>query len=335
MQFMQLMQLDPRLAGVAATQWGLFTTAQAIAAGYSELEIKRHLRAEVWTRLRRGIYIETCLLPAGEAERHVVMTRAVLLRVGGGAFASHVTAAAVHGLVLLEPDLSLVHITVPGLKSSRTEAGVHYHAAVVPPGRVQNVLGVPVTDIAWTIVDMARESTFEQGVVTAEGALWRAQTTSDSLRFVLLHCLDWAGARNAGRVVSFASNGSESPGESLGRIAFEQHGLPAPQQQMRIHDRRGFIARVDYLWLLFRTIGEFDGRSKYEGDATSETLYAEKRREDRLRDAGFEVVRFGWSDVRSQSAALAARVRAAFARGIQREALDVDALTREAGSRAV
>jgi very-short-patch-repair endonuclease len=311
------MSLDPRLAGIATSQHGLFTASQALGVGYSEREIKYLARTKEWARLRRGVYIEAHLLPDDDLAQHVVRARAALLCVKDGAFASHSTAAAVHGLAVLDPDLTTVHLTRAGLASPRTEAGIHHHVARVPPGNVIAVGGIPVTDVAWTVVDTSRESSFAHGVVLAESALWREQTTSDSLRSILLTCVDWPGARTAGRVVSFASNRSESPGESLARIAFERLGLPQPRQQVDVHDAFGFIGRVDFLWDQYRTIGEFDGRMKYDGQP-SESLYAEKRREDRLREAGFEVVRFGWADVQGEAAELGRRVAAAFARAVRR-----------------
>jgi hypothetical protein len=314
------MPLPPRLAGIAATQHGLFTASQALQAGYNEREIKVLTRTREWARLRRGVYIEADLVPDDGAARHVISARAALLRVSDGAFVSHLTAAAVHELDVLDPDFTIVHLTRTGLASSRTDAGVHHHVARVPPGRVITVAGIRATDVPWTVIDTARESTFEQGVVLAESALWDERTTSESLRSVLLTCADWPGARNAGRVVAFASSLSESPGESLARIAFERLGLPQPRQQVDVRDALGFIGRVDFLWDEHRTIGEFDGRLKYDGERR-ETLYDEKRREDRLRDAGFEVVRFGWADVQGEARVLGRRLPAAFARAARRGAI--------------
>lgn len=314
------MPLPPHLASVAAGQHGLFTASQALQAGYNEREIKVLARTKEWTRVRRGIYIESHLAPSDRTARHIIDARAVLLRVKDGAFASHLTAAVIQVLDLLDPDFTTVHVTRIGLASSRTEAGVHHHVARVPPGRVITVDGIRTTDVAWTVIDAARESTFEQGVVLAESALRQRRATSEALRAVLLTCADWPGARNAGRVVAFASNGSESPGESLARIAFERLGLPQPRQQVAVRDALGLIGRVDFLWDEYQTVGEFDGRLKYDGEV-SETLYAEKRREDRLRDAGFEVVRFGWADVQGEAKALGRRLPAAFARAARRAAV--------------
>ena len=57
------------------------------------------------------------------------------------------------------------------------------------------------------------------GLVAAESALQLGLTSRAELREVLEHCVDWPGARDASRVVSFASALSESAGESLARLA--------------------------------------------------------------------------------------------------------------------
>ncbi|HLZ37488.1 MAG TPA: hypothetical protein VKP64_06940 [Mycobacteriales bacterium] len=57
-------------------------------------------------------------------------------------------------------------------------------------------------------------------------------------------------------------------------------------------------------------MGEADGRGKYDGRAS---LWAEKRRADRLRESRFEVVRRGWDDL-AHPAATADRIRNAFTR---------------------
>ena len=89
--------------------------------------------------------------------------------------------------------------------------------------------------------------------------------------------------------------GLSRPANRSRAIAFDRDGLPAPASRSKIHDA-GLVGFADFLWADHATIGEFDGRLKYEGRlGVHETLYAEKRREDRLRDIGFQVVRFGWA----------------------------------------
>ena len=114
--------------------------------------------------------------------------------------------------------------------------------------------------------------------------------------------------------MAFADARSESPLESLGRVRFAEQGLPPPPLQVVVADDDGPFARVDQCWQQHRTIAEADGALKY---ATSADLFAE-RREDRLRDAGFEVVRYTWDEALHHPAALAARVRRAFERSANR-----------------
>ncbi len=57
---------------------------------------------------------------------------------------------------------------------------------------------------------------------------------------------------------------------------------------------------------------EFDGRMKYASGDPS-VLWAEKRREDRLREAGYIVIRVTWADLK-EPARIVARIRRALAR---------------------
>ncbi len=102
----------------------------------------------------------------------------------------------------------------------------------------------------------------------------------------------------------------------MGRVRFAELELPPPELQVVLGDGRGALGRVDFHWRQHRTIGEADGLGKYEGDPRR--LYAEKRREDRLRDAGFEVFRFTWREALRTPEVLGERARRAFARALLR-----------------
>lgn len=291
------MTLAPRLAALAAAQGGVFTTAQALAAGYNDDEIGRRRRSGAWVRLRRGVYAERRVIPDDAAARHLLQLRAALLTLSGPVAASHVTAAAMYGLALLDPDFSLVHITREGLGSSRTEADVRHHDASLPLAHLTTIGDVLTTSAARTAVDLARVTAYEAALVATESALNKELMTLRELREVMEFCKDWPGARDAGRVVAFASPYSESAGETLGRIAFDELGVPPPKQQVLIYDRYGLVARCDYFFEGRHTVGEFDGKLKYVGEnAEDDPLYKEKQREDRLREAGLEVFRIGYAE---------------------------------------
>jgi len=96
-------------------------------------------------------------------------------------------------------------------------------------------------------------------------------------------------------VLAMADPRCESPGESLTRILLV--GLAPPvRSQVNIRDEAGLIGRVDFL-VGERVVVEFDGMVKYAGADGRQALAAEKRREDRLRAAGYQVVRLTWADL--------------------------------------
>ncbi|MBC7276624.1 hypothetical protein [Nocardioides sp.] len=73
---------------------------------------------------------------------------------------------------------------------------------------------------------------------------------------------------------------------------------------------------TDWAWPEFGLLGEFDGRVKYgrllqPGQDPGDVVFAEKRREDELREiTGFSMIRLIWSDF-AHPAVTAARVRRA------------------------
>jgi very-short-patch-repair endonuclease len=90
---------------------------------------------------------------------------------------------------------------------------------------------------------------------------------------------------------------------------------------------------VDFLLDDEKVVLEFDGKVKYTRTADEpdpfgnrrtpqEVLWHEKRREDRLREMGYEVVRVTWSeldDPRALAQRIAAAVRRARARRLVRQ----------------
>jgi hypothetical protein len=308
------MGLPPKLAALAASQGGPFTAAQAIAAGFDVREIQRFVKRRQWLRLRRGVYVETALVPDDEAARHILQLRAVLLCLRPEVAASHITSAALHRVALLRPDFSLVNVSRERAGSSRTEAGVRHHDASLPSGQLTKIDGILTTTAARMAVDLARELPFDAALVAAESALNKGFATLAELSEVLAYCADWIGARDAARVVSFASPYSESPGETLSRIAFDVLGLPQPEQQVLVFDDAGLIGRVDFFIEEHHTVGEFDGLVKYTGEDGKQVVIDEKHREDRLRQAGLEVFRLDWAESFAKSPSVRRKTLAAFER---------------------
>lgn len=164
------------------------------------------------------------------------------------------------------------------------------------------------------MIDLARMSPFQSGVVVADSALHTRQTSKSELQSVLTTCSRWRGSHQAGQVVEFCDARSESALESISRVAFRDYGLPQPDLQVWVgHDHDGVvIGRVDFLWRAHRTIAEADGAVKY---ANPSRAICQLQRDADLRQAGFEVAHFTWRQIVTTPWQVAASIRSAFERG--------------------
>jgi hypothetical protein len=315
--------LAPGLAAVAATQRGVFTSKQAMAAGYSMDEIQRLRRTRPlaqWRSIRRGVYVvNPWWQTLSVLEQHRVGALAVSLVLDELFVLSHQTAAIEHGLAMLEPDLALHHVTRGELEGARTEAGVKHHAADVLPDDLVRVDGLPVTSFARTAVDVARlVERLECAVAVCDSAL-RAGVTPDQLVAMQVRCRNWPGARLASRAVAMADGLADNPGESWSRVVLTTHGHQPSHLQKAFYDSAGLIGYSDFFWEDTRTVGEFDGKLKYrvppgaDPQEAGRVVWREKVREDRFRGLGLTVVRWGYADLHSP-ASLVARVSRARSR---------------------
>jgi hypothetical protein len=293
------------------------TAAAWRAAGVSESRLATLVRSGELIKIRYGVYATAAILAEAKADprlQHAVEVGAATARTEKGV-ASHQSAAQLHGLNLLHrPAAGMVTLTMPpGTRTGRHgHANVVHRVAELPDKHVIRLHGVPVTTVARTVADIARTSTFMEGVVTADSALRERYTSKTELRRVLASCERWPGVSRARSVVEFSSAASESVLESCARVSFRDQGLPPPEPQVSIIDHSGHrIARVDFLWRSFWTIAEADGLLKYNG---RDDAIAELKRDRLLREAGFEVVHFTWKELFAEPARVAARIREAFAR---------------------
>lgn len=138
--------------------------------------------------------------------------------------------------------------------------------------------------------------------MVADGALHSGRLLPAELAEALVRAAHRRGTPAARRAGAFADGASESVGECRSRVAVHRAGLPAPALQWQVQGVRGLLGRVDFGWEELRTVGEFDGRSKYgrllqPGQTAGGAVVAEKIREDRLRDEGLRVVRWTWDEL--------------------------------------
>lgn len=250
--------------------------------------------------------------------RHRLDVVATVAALRTPAIVSHASAAALHGLPLWGVRLDRVHVLRRPPAAGSGSARVNLHVAQVPDDQVTWVQGVLTTDVTRTVVDVARCESFEAAVVTADGALASRLTTASGLTECPEAMGPVPGARRAARALAFADGLSESVGESRSRVLMHRLGLPRPDPQVRVlRPDRSLVGRCDFGWREHRTLGEFDGRVKYgrllrPGQEPGDAVFAEKLREDELRDLRWRVVRWTWADLHG-GGVVGERLRRAFA----------------------
>ncbi|HET9647225.1 MAG TPA: type IV toxin-antitoxin system AbiEi family antitoxin domain-containing protein [Microlunatus sp.] len=295
----------------------IWTTNELRRRGFESPELARLVRSGELTRIRRGAYGP----PEPQAPPvtlHRRLIEASIGELGPGAVLSHGSAAVMHGLPVWATAIERVHVTRDRGYGARQRRSVDVHGAGLTADDITVVDGVTVTSLARTVLDLGRTRSWEQAVAAGDRALAIGLGRDD-----LDRCLDrmrgWPGSRQAARVSACLDPASESPGESVSRVRLVEQGLPSPILQYVVRDDRGqAIARSDFAWEEYRTIGEFDGKVKYgrllrPGERIDDVVFAEKQREDAIRDQGWQVVRWLWDDL-YRPGVIGDRVRRAFAR---------------------
>ena len=294
-------------------------TEHLVGQGFTPSEIESRRRRGEFSRLRPGAYAlptPEALLPAA---RHRQLIEATIPQLSADAAASYVSAAVLHDLPVWGEDLRTVHLTRP-----RTGGGgkrrnwVTMHAQPLEAADVTVVDGIQVTSLERTVFDLSRTLPYERAVAAGD----RGLATGMSME-ILTEMLErgrlWNGVSQARRTAAFIDGRAESAGESVSRVRCAEFRLPAPEPQFSIRLPDGATAYADFGWEDFRTIGEFDGRVKYQellrpGESVTDVVVREKHREDLLRALGWQVVRWVWDDL-YRFGPIAEALLAAFERG--------------------
>jgi len=219
--------------------------------------------------------------PRDARDRHRLTTIALVRSFGGRVCPSHHSLLVLTGLPTFQADLAVVHLTRMSDQWSRQRPGAAIHCAV--GGRVSLAAGV---------VQTGQVSGAMDALVAADAALHLGRVSVQELRTALTAFRRHPGVAEVRRMLAHADGRSESPGETRLRYTMTVLGFPVTPQVV-VHDGyRDYL--LDFLIDGTRVGVEFDGVAKH---SAAESLVQEKRREDRLRSLGYEVVRFVWPDL--------------------------------------
>lgn len=268
-------------------------------------------------RLRHGVYIAAASWPLTPAEQHVLLARAEQVANQEGVI-SHQSAALIWGLP--SPGFKPWHemptcLTLPKDRGHGSAVrNAQHRIAGLPASDVTCVgAGYPVTTLARTATDLVTGLDLPQALVVLDAAarqLVGSYVAQPRRRDYLNPRLIEAARLNLAEVnpklgaLAWLHPARESAVESLSAGHFQLAGLPMPLFQSAIDTPLGLLY-PDFYWPEHRLVGECDGAIK----GSDPTAYAkEKRREQNLRDLGFEVVRWLGGEIMASPAKVVERV---------------------------
>lgn len=199
------------------------------------------------------------------------------------------SAAALWRLPIVGAWPSEVHLLTEKAGGGRSHDRIRRHTRGFEYSDVTTIDGLRVTGAARTVLDLAASAPFMTAVAATDFALNTGLTTPQELAELLAALGRYRGCARAARVVDFATPLAESVAESASRVTMARCRFPQPELQKEFWGPNGEHAFVDHWFHGVRTIGEVDGRSKYEdpvflrGRSPEQALWDEKQREDWLR----------------------------------------------------
>jgi len=258
---------------------------------------KQQLRGAAWRRLGAGFYAWNEI-----ADDEMVKLDSVSRRLPPNAAFSGRTAAWLHGLDVRP--CSPIEITLPAASSLSRVAGVIVRRSDTLMSEVSTKRGLRLTSRTRTFADLGRREPLVEAVAVLDMATHRRLVTVADLRRWTDTHIGFRGVRRLRESLELVEPATESPMETRLRLVLVQAGLPAPRVQVPLRDGNGFfVGRPDLYYPLHRLAIEYDGSSHRE------SLAADNRRQNRLIDAGYRLLRFSASDVLSAPESVVALVR--------------------------
>jgi very-short-patch-repair endonuclease len=235
-----------------------------------------------------------------------------------GSYASHFTAAQIWGAVV--PDVSDVHVTVPGQTGRTVRRGVKSHAAA-DGAATTRFRALPITTPEQTFLDLAAAGLDLVALVVLGDSLIKACGTAARELFDATMAWRGKGAKLARRAAHYVRDGVDSAMESRLRMLVVLAGLPVPQVNFILrHPDGSWRMRFDLCYPALKLIIEYDGRQHAKNSAQWQR---DLKRREVLDALGWRIIVITADDFYNAPEQILARVRAALiergATGIRRQ----------------
>jgi very-short-patch-repair endonuclease len=288
------------VADAAAAQRGLVHSQQLGLAGLKRGAIRR-LVAQRWLHP---------VLPRVHAVGHpglqpLARELAVALYLGHDLALSHLSAASMWGIVRGGSDV--IEATVIGRDTACRSGLTTYRVSDLDVRDVRVLEGMPVTAPARTLIDCAARAGDGALERMLNEARVRGLVNDIELDAAIGRCPLRTGVANV-RELRTAEHGpalTRSEAERRLRVLIDQGQLPQPSFNVRLH---GYL--VDALWRASRLVVEVDGYAVHGHRAAFER---DRRRDQALAAAGYQVLRITWRQLDDEPLAVVARLAQALA----------------------
>jgi hypothetical protein len=296
-----------RALALAATQHGLITAAQCRSLDLSRGAVHRLIARGAWSPDGPGVY-----RIVGGPRTWLGRAMAAVLAAEPDALLSHRSAAHVWGLEGFAAP-GRIEVTVPRHSRPRARPGVTIHESnafhLADPMRR---LGVPVTGPARTIIDLAAvvDGPTVLRAVDEVRRLGRA-SWPELWEALVLHTVRGRPGIGTARAMLDKRYGRTVPHAEFARLflaLLERSGLPEPVSEHPV-TLQGRRCRLDAAYPTERIDIELDG-----GRHRSEEAFENDRvRDNRIRLAGWTVLRYTWDRFTSRPDEIVDEVRLALA----------------------
>ncbi len=200
-------------------------------------------------------------------------------------------------------DLDRVHVTRLDGGPGRIEGDVVHHEGLVCDDDISFIAGRQVLGATRCVLEAGSRASSEVAFCLMESGLRASAFSTEELAEQFAFMQHWPFMQHLHIPVRMADPRSGSVGESRGIWTFYTCGIPAPDRQRAVRATDGrLIGVTDWWWDAFNMWGEFDGEVKYgrllkPGQEPGEVVFAEKVREDEIREVtGARSLRLIWRD---------------------------------------
>jgi very-short-patch-repair endonuclease len=285
------------LAGIAGRQHGIVARRQLLALGFTRHEVQDRLATGRLHRVHRGVYA------VGHRKLSLKgVWMAAVLACGSDAFLSHRAALGLWDL--REAASGLIEVTVRGPGKPGPDRVLVRCTRVLAEQDVAEVDGIPVTSLAWTVVDFAAIASRQHVRSVLEAMERRSIYIGRELDELLERTPNRKGGKTVRKVVK-EMTGPAPWHQSVLEETFHEliRGSDLPDYEANVFVEGEL---VDALWREQRVIVELDGFAYHKSRAKFE---ADRRRDAKLQVAGYRVLRITQERLTNEPEAVLAELR--------------------------